>query len=177
MSDTIAWTYELINYINVTYLEYSDGKFGDKKAWHVTTKLASALILEVSKPRENTFNELETDNENKSFNARVVFYNTLQALDIMLEISSVNFGDHPSVSTELVKFLSLNTAVDAVDKLALESSTMKGTLETVVQDVAGNTKSLSTLSNKHDALLSQVKDLTKQVKKTCGMRYWVGQIG
>ena len=59
VSDTIAWTYELINYIDVTYLEYSDRKFGAKKAWHVTTNLATALILEVSKPRESTFNELE----------------------------------------------------------------------------------------------------------------------
>ena len=51
VSDTLAWTYELINYIDVTYAEYSEGKFGTKKSWHITTKLALALILEVSKPR------------------------------------------------------------------------------------------------------------------------------
>ena len=58
VSNTVVWTYELINYLDVTYLEYSEGKFGAKKAWHVTTKLATELILEVSNPRESTFNEL-----------------------------------------------------------------------------------------------------------------------
>ena len=77
VSDTLAWTYELINYIDVTYSEYSEGKFGTKKSWHITTKLASALIMEVSKPRESTFDQLQSDSDSSSFNARVVFYNTL----------------------------------------------------------------------------------------------------
>ena len=72
-SDTIEWRYDLINYIDVTYSEYLEGKFGTKKAWHVTTKLATALILEVSKPRESTFNKLETNDSSKIFNALVFF--------------------------------------------------------------------------------------------------------
>ena len=76
VSDTVAWTYDLINYIDVTYSEYSEGKFGAQKAWHVTTKLATALVLEVSNPREIIFNKLEADNDSKKFNAQVVFYNT-----------------------------------------------------------------------------------------------------
>ena len=31
VSDTLAWTYELIYYVDVTYAEYSEGKFGAKK--------------------------------------------------------------------------------------------------------------------------------------------------
>ena len=61
VSDTLAWTYELINYVDVTYAEYSEGKFGAKKSWHITTKLATALIMEVSKPRESTFDQLQSE--------------------------------------------------------------------------------------------------------------------
>ena len=32
VSDTLVWTYKLMNYINVTYAEYSEGKFGAKKS-------------------------------------------------------------------------------------------------------------------------------------------------
>ena len=48
-------------------------KVWQEKAWHVTTKNATTLMLEISKPRESTFNKLETDNSDKTFNAGVVF--------------------------------------------------------------------------------------------------------
>ena len=165
VSDTVAWTYELINYLDVTYSEYSEGKFGAKKAWHVTTKLATALILEVSKPRESTLNELETKADNVTFNARVVFYNMLKSLDVMAEISSVNFVDHPAVSTELVKFLLLNTSVDAVDKLMEKLEVMSTTVSMLQKDVARAVQTATTAGNKQEALSNQIKELMKQVKK------------
>ena len=64
-----------------------------------------------------TFDSLELGLENKHFNARVGFYNTLRSLDVMQEITKCNFSDHPAVSQELVKFLSMNTSVEAVDVL------------------------------------------------------------
>ena len=68
----------------------------------MTIKLATALILEVSEPRESIFNELENDTANTTFNVRVVFYNTLKYLDVMVEICAIMFSDHPGVSTKLV---------------------------------------------------------------------------
>ena len=165
VSDTIAWTYELINYIDVTYAEYSEGKFGAKKSWHITTKLATALIMEVSKPRESTFDQLQSDGDSSDFNARVVFYNTLRSLDVMSEISSVNFADHPAVSTELVKLLSLNTAIEAVDQLVSKKSTLETSVCQMQKDVGGAVRTITTVGNKHDTLSAQVKELTKRVNK------------
>ena len=65
VSDTVAWTYELINYLDVTYSEYSEGKFGAKKSWHVTTKLELLLIREVAKPRSGTINSFTAGNQRK----------------------------------------------------------------------------------------------------------------
>ena len=161
----MAWTYELINYIDVTYAEYSEGKFGTKKLWHITTKLATALILEVSKPRESTFDQLQSDSDSSMFNARVVFYNTPRALDVMSEISAVNFANHPAVSTELVKFLSLNTAIDAVDQLVSKTAHFKSTLGSIQKDLGGAVRTVTTVGNKHDTLNNQVKELIKKVNK------------
>ena len=99
------------------------------------------------------------------FNTRVVFYNTLRALDVMSEISSVNFSDHPAVSTELVKFLLLNTAIDAVDQLVHKSANMESTLGTLQKDVGGAVCTITTIGNKHDILSNQLKELTKKVNK------------
>ena len=49
--------------------------------------------------------------------AKVVFYSVLCSLDVMSEISAVDYSNLPVVSTEPVKFLLLNTQVEAVDKL------------------------------------------------------------
>ena len=62
LSESIAWANGLISYIDVTYEEYLAGKFGAAKSWHVTTKLAMALINEVGKPREGALNSFEAGN-------------------------------------------------------------------------------------------------------------------
>ena len=165
VSDTLAWTYKLINYIDVTFAEYSESKFVAKKSWHITTKLATALIMEVSKPRESTFDQLQSDSDSSTFNYQVIFYNTLKSLDVMSKISSVNFADHPAVSTELVKFLSLNTAIDAGYQLVAKTGTMEAALSTVQKDVGSATRTITTIGNKHNSLNSQVKELTKRVNK------------
>ena len=70
---TVAWASRFFLYIDKTYLTYSVGKCGPEKSWHVTTKLATALLLEMSKLREGMFDTLDSGAENKIFNARVVF--------------------------------------------------------------------------------------------------------
>ena len=119
----------------------------------------------MSKPRESTFDQLQSDGDSSNFNARVVFYNTLRSLDVMSEISSVNFADHPAVSTELVKFLSLNTAIEAVDQLVSKTSTLETSVCQMQKDVGGAVRTITTVGNKHDTLSTQVKELTKRVNK------------
>ena len=60
--------------------------------------------------------------------AKFIFYSVLKSLDVMGEIQTVDYRDSPVVSAELVKFLSLNTSVEAVDKLEEQS-------EKLVEDV------------------------------------------
>ena len=86
----------------------------------------------------------------------------------MAEISAVNFSNHPSVSTELVKFLLLNTSVDAVDKLVARLTTVDSQLNTLQKDVAGSLKNVTTIGNNQESLIAQVKDLTKKIKKLAG---------
>ena len=110
------------------------------KTWHITTKLMLALILEISKCRESTFDELELGKNSSMFNFKVVFYNTLRVLDVMGVIISHNFKDHPAVSTELVKYLSTNTAVELVDNLIESADIMKSEMMELKLVVAGAVK-------------------------------------
>ena len=57
----------------------------------------------------------------------------------MQEINKHNFTDHQAVSQELVKFLLLNTLVEAVDiltsKMKLTKDKISGTVSTQLKDV------------------------------------------
>ena len=122
-----------MNYIDLTFDEYSAGKFGVAKSWHVTTKLAMALILEVGKPREGSLNSFKAGDGDSI--AKVVFHSVLKSLDVMSPISTADYRDSPIVSTELVKFLSLNTSFDAVEKLELTASEMVNNVRQLSKEV------------------------------------------
>ena len=54
-----------------------------------------------------------------------IFWATLKSLDKMAAILGFQFKNHPVVLTELVKFLSLNMSVEAVDKLTAQHQTFQ----------------------------------------------------
>ena len=154
LSESVNVSYGLINFIEDTYLQYLHGKFGPDKAWHVTTKLATALIEVMFKPRRGTLN-LFSAGDSQQISA-VIFYVVLRSLDKMGKIKNLNFKDHPSVNTELVKFLSLNTLVEVVDKLQKDYVELS-------KNTTATCKSLNTLGNKLDTSSSLLADLKKQV--------------
>ena len=139
------------------------GKFGVVKSWHVTTKLAIALIQEVGKPREGALNSFEAGDAQST--AKVVFYSVLKSLDVMSDIQAVDYRDSPVVSTELVKFLSLNTAVDAVDRLEAQSDNLVDEVKQISTDLKQAVKIAGVVGNKGDELKKAVDAIRKRVDK------------
>ena len=134
----------------MTYDEYATDKFGSAKAWHVTTKLAMALITEVGKPREGALHSFKAgDGVSMS---KVIFYSVLKSLDAMAEIAAVDYRDSPVVSTKLVKFLSLNTSVEKIDKLDILTGELSITVKDISKEFATNAKSLHSVGNKQDEI-------------------------
>ena len=148
LTESISWTNGLINYIDLTYEEYAAGKFGTAKSWHVTTKLASALIKEVNKPREGSLNLFEAGNAQSM--SKVIFYSVLQSLDIMNEIAGLDYRDSPVVSMELVKFLSLNTAIESVDRLETQSSDHHTAIKLLTKEANIAKTAVNTVGNRTD---------------------------
>ena len=81
LTESMSWIMGLINYIDETYAQHSSGKFGNKKAWHVSTKLATALIQDVGAPRRGVMNSFQAGAA-QSIN-QIIFYSTLRSLDEM----------------------------------------------------------------------------------------------
>ena len=66
--------------------------------------------------------------------SKVVFYSVLQSLDAMTEIAALDYRDPHVVSIELVKFMSLNTAIDSVNKLEEQSTEYTTNLKQLNKD-------------------------------------------
>ena len=138
-------------------------KIGTSKAWHVTTKLAMVLIAEVRKPREGALHSFNAGDGISM--AKVIFYLVLRSLDVMSEIAAVDYRDSPVVSTKLVKFLSLNTSVEAVDKLETVTGELSESFKYITKTVTAQVKSLHSVGNKHDELKKTVEAMRRMLEK------------
>ena len=83
----------------------------------------------------------------------------------MSEISSLDYRDSPIVSTELVKFLLLNTSVESVEKLERQSESFTSSFKDLSKEVTMTTKSIHSTANKADELKKVLEALRKRVDK------------
>ena len=163
LSVSIAWCISFIDYLGETYEEYASGKFGPRKAWHVTTKLGLSLIREIAKPRSGTINSFTAGDQRKV--SSHIFWATLKSLDKRAEILGYQFKNHPVVSTELVKFLSLNTSVEAVDKLTLQHISFQQEIKALKTELGAVQRNSSTNGNKVTKFSPKLTALVKRVEK------------
>ena len=77
----------------------------------------------------------------------------------MTVVVGQNYKDAPALSTELVKFLSMNTSVEAVDRLVEQSSELKTSYGDMARNIQGASITSTTVRNKCDKLKEEVVDL------------------
>ena len=163
LSTTVSWCLSFIDFIDNTYQRYSDGKFGAKKAWQVTTKLGRVLIQEVGKPRIGTTNKFPAGKQNLV--SAYVFWATLKSLDKMNEVAELDFENHPAVGMELVKFLSINTSVEDVEQLKSQAAVLVNEIKDLKKEVGIAAKNASTNGNKVTEFGPKLTALQKRVEK------------
>jgi hypothetical protein len=96
-----AWISFIDDYVKTLTI----AKFNHKKAFHVTTMLARRLIIAIFEPQIGVLKTFKAGNMGQVSNA--IFWSTLWALDVAIEIKRIGFANHALVSAELVKFLTV----------------------------------------------------------------------
>ena len=117
----------------------------------------------MSKPREGSLDSVKAGDG--VVIGRVIFYSTLRSLDVMGDITAMVYRDSPVVSKELVRFLSLNKAVESVDKLEVTSAELTVNASQLTIDVSGTKVSINSVGNKSDELKKVVGSVRKRVEK------------
>ena len=113
-----------------------------------------ALITEVGKPREGVLHSFAAGDVVSM--AKVILYSVLCSLDVNTEIAAVDYRNSPVVLTELIKFLSLNTQVEAVDKLETVTGELSDAIKEITRSVVAQVKTAHSAGNKYNELKKAV---------------------
>jgi len=168
LTDAVSWGQKLIKFIDDTYREYSRARYSSKKAWHVSTKLAVALMEYVAKPRNVVHNSFRISNSLSV--AKAVSYAHFRSLDLMTKVDVLEFKNSPIVTAELAKFLALNSSFESVEKLQSNVTDMTDKISKAVKEANTATKSASTVGNSVDGIKVELKGIVKRLKTLEGGR-------
>jgi hypothetical protein len=163
LTESSAWLIGFIQFIDEYYRELSKAKFGAGKAWHVTTRLAKRILDEVGAQRYGVQNAFQVGNSRQI--CQQIVWAVLKSHDVMLEYKRLNFKNHPSIATELVKFLAINTSFEAIEKLITQVASHQVEIRENTKNVAAATKSAMSAGNKADEGRKLIDLLLKRVDK------------
>jgi hypothetical protein len=163
LTESVSWVEGFVSFIDDYYKELTKGKFGSRKGWHVTTRLAKRLIEEVASPRIGVIKMLRTGQQEQI--SQTIFWSTLRSLDVMAGIKANNYKNDPLVSSELVKFLAINTGFASIEKLQREVEELQTKVNIAVKSANASDAACKTATNRSDEMKKLYEILVKRVTK------------
>jgi hypothetical protein len=159
LTESVAWIIGFIQFIDEYYRELSKAKFGPTKAWHVTRRLAKRILDEVGTPCYGVQGAFQVGDSTQI--CQQIFWAVLKSHDVMTSYKRLNFKNHPSIATKLVKFLAINTSFEAIDKLTTKTAYLELEIANFKKQGAAAVKSAASAANKSDKAKKQSNSLTK----------------
>lgn len=168
LTDAVAWIEGFIVFLDDCHKELTQAKFGSKKAWHATTCIGRGMFTEIAVPRNGIQRAFEAG-QNAQITQKIAWA-VFRAHDIMARYRRHAHKDDPTVASELVKFLSVNTGIEAVKCVVLKVAEMEsdasGAKREAAQAIKAAVKAAGMASNKVDELKKQEGALAKRLAKT-----------
>jgi hypothetical protein len=94
-----------------------------------------------------------------------IVWAVIKGHDTMSEYKRLNFKNHPSIATELVKFLAINTSFEAIKKLTGKVAVLKLEASETKKKLNCSEKASSAAGNRADKAKKLSNQLTKRVAK------------
>ena len=163
MVNPVSVIEELIKYIDDSVKELSRAKFTFKKAFHVTSRLATRIFIEICVPRQCVIKTFKAGNMSQIGGA--ILWSSLQSLDIAMKFKTTGFKNLEIVSSELVKFLLVNTGYESIQRLESQVAELVASKRESDRAVKEATSTAKSACNKLDEFKIQYVALEKRVKR------------
>jgi hypothetical protein len=118
-------------------------------------------LIEVAAPRNGVKHNFVTGRND--IIVKQIFWAVIRSHDIMARYKRMGLKNDPSVSSEYVKFLVMNTGMDAIDAIEKKQESLEVQVKSLTKEVkVADTKAASAL-NGADCVKSSVEALAKRV--------------
>jgi hypothetical protein len=119
------------------------------------------MFTEIAVPRKGVQMAFQAG-QNAQITQRVA-WSVFKAHDIMAWCKRNAYKDHPRVASELVKFLAINTGIEAINRVVTKVEVMEGEVTTAKREAMTASRAALMASNKVDELKKVVEALAKRV--------------
>jgi hypothetical protein len=170
LTATVSFLNQLFGCIESIYKRlFNFSKFTTEQAWSLTTQVLDRILADLYSPKDNIAQSLKT--RNTPANCAQVLFAAFKTHDIMAAYVAHKFENHPSVSTEYVKFLATNSGSEKVEKISLAMEEMKSSMKefksksiTASEEAKAATVESKNAGKKADAASSRFSDIIKQLE-------------
>ena len=114
---------DLFQFVDDFVRKLTKSKFSHKKAFHVTSRLMRRLFVEIFAPQQGVLKSINVADPAQISSA--ILWSKLQSLGIASSLKSIGFENLEVVSSELVKFLLVNTGYDSITKLEAQVASLE----------------------------------------------------
>jgi hypothetical protein len=150
LSNSVSIIEALVTFNDEFVKHLTTAKFSVKKAFHVTSRLAKRILTEMYGPRQGILKSFNAGNIEQT--SASIFWATIWSLDIGLSFKAIGLDNLHIVSSELVKFLLVNTGFESIRCLETKVSVLEAKTSELQKTVKNSEKSAVTASNKSDEL-------------------------
>ena len=163
LSNSVSIVEALIQFIDNFVKHLTTAKFSQKKALHVTSRLAKRILTEMFEPCQGVLKSFKSGNLEQT--SASIFWASIRSLDIGLGFKRTGMENLHIVSSELVKFLLVNTGYESISGLESKVATLESQATKLQKSAKNAKKSAITSSNKADDLQKVCDALVKRITK------------
>ena len=156
LSDTIAFLESLSRFITETYDRLALSGFGKDRSWLLVSKLVHRLFATDCHLRRGAVSEVLDATDTRVLSLGVL-YGTFSTHQVMREYSRYGIENHPSISSEYVRFLVANSGLTKIEALSLKCDKMATEVKEAKVSATAAQKAANTAANKADMVEKAAK--------------------
>ena len=160
LTDSISMSEALFNFISTLYQDtFNSGRFDTAQAWKLTCKFVKRIFVELGDVRITTRAGIHINDPWTS--AAKFLFATLRAHEVMHSFMRLDIKNHPSISSEMVKFICYSQpASDTTAVLSRLSAaeSMQRTQQSNISKLDLKAKKVDTWKSDTEKLLKKFKD-------------------
>ena len=153
----------LVGAVDAIYKKlYRESKFSSESAWCLTMQILDKICEELNIPKARVL-LLETLDDTESMCDHILWA-AFKSLDVMGVYVAHHFQNHPSMSTEFIRFLATNSGSEKIDQLVEQTAALKECVTKALNDTKVASQKADTATNKVADLVRELATITRRVK-------------